>query len=56
MANYAHPETLVSTNWVAEHASDPKVRVVEVDVDVEEDVEEDDGEDEVEDEVVVDST
>jgi thiosulfate/3-mercaptopyruvate sulfurtransferase len=33
MANYAHPETLVSTNWVAEHASDPNVRVVEVDVD-----------------------
>jgi len=33
MANYAHPETLVSTDWVAQHASDPKVRVVEVDVD-----------------------
>ena len=33
MANYAHPETLVSTDWVAEHATDPNVRVVEVDVD-----------------------
>ena len=33
MANYAHPETLVSTEWVAEHAQDPHVRVVEVDVD-----------------------
>jgi len=33
MANYAHPETLVSTDWVAQHASDPNVRVVEVDVD-----------------------
>ena len=33
MADYAHPETLVSTEWVAGHANDPKVRVVEVDVD-----------------------
>ncbi|MBZ5592340.1 MAG: sulfurtransferase [Acidobacteriia bacterium] len=33
MANYAHPEALVSTDWVAQHASDPNVRVVEVDVD-----------------------
>ncbi|HLY16339.1 MAG TPA: sulfurtransferase [Bryobacteraceae bacterium] len=33
MANYAHPETLASTDWVAAHASDPGVRVVEVDVD-----------------------
>jgi len=33
MPNYAHPETLVSTDWVAQHAADPKVRVVEVDVD-----------------------
>ena len=33
MANYAHPETLVSTDRVAQHASDPNVRVVEVDVD-----------------------
>ncbi|HWF37006.1 MAG TPA: sulfurtransferase [Candidatus Acidoferrales bacterium] len=33
MAQYAHPEVLVSTQWVAEHANDPKVRLVEVDVD-----------------------
>src|SRR5258707_10411145 len=33
MADYAHPETLVSTDWVAEHLKDPKVRIVEVDVD-----------------------
>src|SRR3979411_852896 len=29
---YAHPEVLVDTAWVAEHANDPKVKVVEVDV------------------------
>jgi thiosulfate/3-mercaptopyruvate sulfurtransferase len=33
MSEYAHPETLVTTEWVAAHASDPDVRVVEVDVD-----------------------
>src|SRR5436853_560111 len=33
MPVYAHPETLVSTDWVAEHATDFDVRVVEVDVD-----------------------
>jgi thiosulfate/3-mercaptopyruvate sulfurtransferase len=33
MAAYSHPETLVSTEWVAQHAKDPKVAVVEVDVD-----------------------
>jgi len=33
MAEYAHPEVLVSTEWVAAHANDPKVRVAEVDVD-----------------------
>ncbi len=33
MANYAHPEMLVSTEWVAEHKFDPNVVVVEVDVD-----------------------
>ncbi|HXH06028.1 MAG TPA: sulfurtransferase [Vicinamibacterales bacterium] len=32
-AQYAHPEALVSTAWVAEHLNDPKVRIVEVDVD-----------------------
>ena len=33
MSQYAHPEVLVSTDWVAEHLNDPKVRLVEVDVD-----------------------
>ena len=33
MANFAHPEVLVTTDWVASHANDPNVRVVEVDVD-----------------------
>jgi thiosulfate/3-mercaptopyruvate sulfurtransferase len=33
MADYAHPEVLVSTEWVAQHGSDPTVRLVEVDVD-----------------------
>jgi thiosulfate/3-mercaptopyruvate sulfurtransferase len=30
---YAHPDALVSTSWVADHLSDPDVRIVEVDVD-----------------------
>jgi thiosulfate/3-mercaptopyruvate sulfurtransferase len=30
---YAHPEVLVSTKWVAEHLEDPHVRIVEVDYD-----------------------
>ena len=29
MAGYANPEVLVSTEWVAEHGHDPKVRIVE---------------------------
>ena len=33
MAEYAHPESLVSTEWVAEYGSDEGVRLVEVDVD-----------------------
>jgi thiosulfate/3-mercaptopyruvate sulfurtransferase len=33
MADYAHPETLVSTDWVAKHANDPEVAIVEVNVD-----------------------
>jgi thiosulfate/3-mercaptopyruvate sulfurtransferase len=33
MSEYARPETLVSTAWVAQHAADPDVRIVEVDVD-----------------------
>ncbi len=35
MADYAHPESLVSTQWVAEHGNEPNVRLVEVDVDTE---------------------
>ena len=33
MADYAHPESLVSTDWVAEHGGEANVRLVEVDVD-----------------------
>lgn len=33
MAEYAHPEVLVSSEWVAGHLNDPKIRLVEVDVD-----------------------
>ena len=33
MAEYANPNSLVSTDWVAEHGSDANVRLVEVDVD-----------------------
>jgi thiosulfate/3-mercaptopyruvate sulfurtransferase len=33
MAAYAHPETLVETDWLAAHLTDPKVRVAEVDYD-----------------------
>jgi thiosulfate/3-mercaptopyruvate sulfurtransferase len=33
MAEYAHPESIVTTNWVSEHGSDANVRLVEVDVD-----------------------
>ena len=33
MADYAHPEALVTTEWVANHAADKSVRIVEVDVD-----------------------
>src|SRR6478672_596538 len=31
---YAHPEALVSTQWVADHLDDPLVRIVESDEDV----------------------
>jgi thiosulfate/3-mercaptopyruvate sulfurtransferase len=31
---YAHPEVLVSTQWVADHLTDPKVRLVESNEDV----------------------
>ena len=33
MADYAYPDSLVSTEWVAEHGGDANVRLVEVDVD-----------------------
>ncbi len=33
MAAYAHPEVLVETQWVADNMKDPKIRLVEVDVD-----------------------
>ncbi len=33
MTDYAHPEVLVETAWVAEHLADPNVRVAEVDYD-----------------------
>lgn len=32
--NYAHPEVLVSTNWVTEHLDDPTVRIVESNEDI----------------------
>jgi thiosulfate/3-mercaptopyruvate sulfurtransferase len=33
MAQYAHPEMLVETSWVAEHGKDDGIRLAEVDVD-----------------------
>src|SRR5208282_2587530 len=33
MSDYAHPEVLVTTEWVAAHSKDASLRVVEVDVD-----------------------
>jgi len=33
MGEYAHAEVLVSTQWVFDHAKDPRVKLVEVDVD-----------------------
>jgi thiosulfate/3-mercaptopyruvate sulfurtransferase len=33
MSDYAHPEVLVSTDWVADHLEDPGVRIVESDED-----------------------
>jgi thiosulfate/3-mercaptopyruvate sulfurtransferase len=33
-SGYAHPEVLVSTQWVADHLDDPNVRIVESDEDI----------------------
>ena len=33
MTDYAHPDALVSTDWVVEHGQDSNVRIIEVDVD-----------------------
>ena len=33
MNQYAHPEMLVTTDWVKERLNDPKVKLVEIDVD-----------------------
>jgi thiosulfate/3-mercaptopyruvate sulfurtransferase len=33
MADYKHPEVLVTTEWAAAHANEPNIRLVEVDVD-----------------------
>ncbi len=33
MADYARPDSLVTTDWVAENLNNPKVRLIEVDVD-----------------------
>ncbi len=33
-ARVAHPESIVETDWVAQHLDDPSVRLVEVDVDL----------------------
>ena len=33
MADYAHPESLVDTQWVTDHGNDADIRLVEVDVD-----------------------
>jgi thiosulfate/3-mercaptopyruvate sulfurtransferase len=32
--NYAHPEVLVETDWLAEHLNDPNLRVIESDEDI----------------------
>src|SRR5215510_7567190 len=33
MSDYVHPEVLVTTEWAASNTNNPKVRIVEVDVD-----------------------
>ena len=32
--DYAHPEVLVTTDWVAEHLDDPNIRIMDVSEDV----------------------
>ena len=32
MLSYAHPDSLIDTQWLAEHLNDPSVRIVEVDM------------------------
>ncbi|GCE19397.1 sulfurtransferase [Dictyobacter kobayashii] len=34
MSEYAHPEALVDSSWVADHLNDPNVRLIEADEDV----------------------
>jgi 3-mercaptopyruvate sulfurtransferase SseA len=34
MNDYAHPETLVETDWLAEHLNDPSDRIVESNEDI----------------------
>src|SRR5207247_6360013 len=34
LSGYAHPEALVTTQWVADHLNDPNVRIVESDEDI----------------------
>ena len=34
MSDYAHPESLVSTEWLAEHVNDPDIRIVESNEDI----------------------
>ena len=34
MNNYAHPEALVETDWLAEHLNDPSLRIVESNEDI----------------------
>ena len=31
---YAHPEALVTTQWLAEHLDDPTIRIIESDEDI----------------------
>ncbi len=33
MSEFAHPEVLLSTDWVKEHLNDPNVKLIEIDVD-----------------------